>query len=246
MGRASGIPSISPCTPVGSAAVRRPLPFGPESAPDGPVREALDLARRAHEGEKHAQGALLTRLDRPLRTTLHRLLGADDDLDDLLQDVWIQILRSLPSYRGQAQLLVWAERIAVRTTFRYLRSRQRRTSEAASSSPSRPSNRYLAPRLALADFVDFEPNAEAREALRHLQALLDGLKPRCRAAFILFALDGKSLREIAARTCSSLPATKSRIIRARRRIATAAHADEALGEYVMHVPRPNRATGTSD
>jgi RNA polymerase sigma-70 factor, ECF subfamily len=240
MGRAL---ALSTCTPGGGAAARPPLTVQPEPETNGAAHEALDLARRAHAGEKHAQEALLTRLDRPLRTTLHRLLGPDDDVDDLLQDLWVQILRSLPSYRGQAPLLVWAERIAVRTTFRYLRARQRRTSEVRSpGSESQRSSRRRASR-APADGVNFEPNAEAREALRRLDALLEALKPRCRAAFILFALDGKSLREIAARTCSSLPATKSRIIRARRRIATAAHADEALGEYVVHVPRRHRGGG---
>jgi RNA polymerase sigma-70 factor, ECF subfamily len=228
--------------PVDSAGARQPpIEFDPVT--NGEAPEVVDLAHRAHRGEKGAQDAILTCLELPLRTTLHRLLGSEDDLEDLLQDVWVQVFRSLPSYRGQAQLLAWAERIAVRTTFRSLRARLRRK-DVPISDLSRCDGRGLVPHSSVTDGGDPEPNADAREALRRLHAILDNLKPRYRVAFILFEFDGKSLREVAATTDASLPATKSRIIRARRRIARAARADKLLQEYVATSRSRNGASGT--
>jgi DNA-directed RNA polymerase specialized sigma24 family protein len=115
-----------------------------------------------------------------------------------------------------------------------LRTRLRRKAIASSSSWQRQQD-VLDSRSSAGS--DPEPNADAREAVRRLQALLDNLKPLYRIAFVSFELDGKSLREVAARTGSSLPATKSRIIRARRRIAKVARTDELLGEYIANSRR---------
>jgi RNA polymerase sigma-70 factor (ECF subfamily) len=191
----------------------------------------VELAQQAHQREKSAEGVVLASLELPLRTTLHRLLGSDHDIDDLLQDVWAQVFRSLPSYRGRAELVSWAERIAVRTTLRYLQ-RQSRQIDAPFSSSSQRDGEGLGSFSGAARAALPEPNADAREALRRLLAILAALPPRYRVAFILYEFEGKSLRDIATTMGSSLPATKSRILRARRRIAKSAQVDELLRPYV--------------
>jgi RNA polymerase sigma-70 factor (ECF subfamily) len=44
-----------------------------------------------------------------------------DQAEDVAQDVWIQIFRALPSYRGDAQFSTWVHRIAVNRTLNALR-----------------------------------------------------------------------------------------------------------------------------
>ena len=100
--------------PAGGGAARSSPPSDAGPGANGTDLEALDWARRAHDGEKHAQGVILARLDPPLRTTLQRLIGGEDDFEDLLQDVWLQVFRSLPSYRGQSELSSWAEGVLMR------------------------------------------------------------------------------------------------------------------------------------
>jgi RNA polymerase sigma-70 factor (ECF subfamily) len=246
MGRSDAIPSMSTCA-VGTPT--RPDTGVPDREPaesadltfDAAASEAMSLVARAHGGERKAQSLLLAKLGQPLRNIVQRLLDSEDELEDVLQDVWMQVFRSLPSYRGQAQLLLWAERIAVRTTFRHLRAKLRMSEVPA----SRPAQRGCGGIESYSGAgAGAEPNADAREALRRLHAVLDNLKPPYRAAFILFQLDGKSLREVAATTDASLPATKSRIIRARHRIAKAARADKLLEPYIATARPRTGAKGT--
>ena len=55
------------------------------------------------------------------------LTGSHDDTDDLLQDIFIKIWRSLPDFRGDAQLYTWIFRIATNETLNFLRKRNLRT-----------------------------------------------------------------------------------------------------------------------
>jgi len=57
---------------------------------------------------------------------VRRLVGGDPDLAaDIAQEVWIQIFRALPSYRGDSQFSTWAHRIAVNRTLNALRKTRR-------------------------------------------------------------------------------------------------------------------------
>jgi RNA polymerase sigma factor (sigma-70 family) len=77
-----------------------------------------------------------------------------------------------------------------------------------------------------------EDRAFRREAVRRLYAELDRLEPRQRLAFTLFAIDGRSLREIAAIMDSTLTTAKLRTWRARRALAKRAQKDPLLSEYL--------------
>jgi RNA polymerase sigma-70 factor (ECF subfamily) len=227
--------------PVGGAVARRASPIEFEPVANGAGQRAADLAQRADE--KNARGVILATLEHPLRATLHRFLGSDDDFEDLLQDVWMQIFRSLASYRGEAELVAWAERVAIRTTLRYLHGKSRKMDVPHSSLSRRGGGLD-----SLSDADDAaapESTADTREALRRLHAIITNLKPRYRTAFILFEFEGKSLREVAAMMDSGLPATKSRIIRARLQIAKAARADKLLRQFAATWRATNGALGTT-
>src|SRR5947209_18989881 len=82
--------------------------------------------RRAIEGDEAALRALWTRHAPHIDLVVRRLVGHDDDLAaDIAQEVWIQIFRALPSYRGDSQFGTWAHRIAVNRTLNALRKTRR-------------------------------------------------------------------------------------------------------------------------
>src|SRR5262249_39848229 len=80
------------------------------------------LIRRAIAGDEGALRALWTRHAPHIDVVVRRLVGSDVDLAaDIAQEVWIQIFRALPSYRGDSQFSTWAHRIAVNRTLNALR-----------------------------------------------------------------------------------------------------------------------------
>src|SRR5437764_12357955 len=86
----------------------------------------LATIRRAINGDETALRALWTRHAPHIDLVVRRLVGGDADLAaDVAQEVWIQIFRALPSYRGDSQFSTWAHRIAVNRTLNALRKTRR-------------------------------------------------------------------------------------------------------------------------
>src|SRR5438270_12356666 len=84
------------------------------------------LIRRAISGDEAALRALWTRHAPHIDMVVRRLVGNDQDLAaDIAQEVWIQIFRALPSYRGDSQFGTWAHRIAVNRSLNALRKTRR-------------------------------------------------------------------------------------------------------------------------
>src|SRR5437764_13985098 len=87
------------------------------------------IIRRALDGDEGALRALWTRHAPHIDMVVRRLVGGDTDLAaDIAQEVWIQIFRALPSFRGDAQFGTWAHRIAVNRTLNALRRTKRMAS----------------------------------------------------------------------------------------------------------------------
>lgn len=185
----------------------------------------LSLARRCVSGDRAAQRELFMRERRRLHATLFRVLGSNVDIEDLLQETFIEAFRSLPGFRGDARLATWLDRIAVRVAYAHLTSGRRR-----------------AVRLeAVPEVATDAPSAEqrllTREAARRLYQVLDQLEPKQRIAFSLHAIDGRPLGAVAEIMSATLVATKTRVWRARRFVEKRARRDPLLaGFFAPEVP----------
>jgi RNA polymerase sigma-70 factor (ECF subfamily) len=193
-----------------------PLKLVPRTEPadDG------ELIAACIAGDKTAQRTLFRREYPRVHATVYRILGSTRDVDDLVQETFIAMFRALPAFRGESRLSTWIDRIAVRGVFHHLR-----TKKAAST-------------IALDAIADVDgggrvdDQAHARDGLRRLYAALAHLTPEARTAYALFAIDGRSIAEIAQITGSTKIATKTRIWRARREVERRAAADPVLAEIV--------------
>src|SRR5437762_12856467 len=86
----------------------------------------LPIIRRAISGDEGALRALWTRHAPHIDMVVRRLVGGDPDIAaDIAQEVWIQIFRALPTYRGALQFGTWAHRIAGHRTLNALRKTRR-------------------------------------------------------------------------------------------------------------------------
>lgn len=177
------------------------------------------LAHRVASGERYAQHELFRTLKLSVHATLYRILGSNEHMEDLVQDSFIEIFRSIGGYRGEARLTTWADRIAARVAFHYLKRR----------GSSRDQER--AP-VQLHVVGSPEDHAHHREGLRRFYALLRRMKPEHQIALALFLVDGRSLEEVAVITGVTLVAVKNRVSRARSKLWQAARRDQLLIEYL--------------
>jgi RNA polymerase sigma-70 factor (ECF subfamily) len=181
--------------------------------------ETAALIERAIRGEAAAFRALFHAHVARVHRLVHRLVGPRGDLEDLVQTVFVEGFRSLPSFRGEALFATWLGRIAVRTALRAAR---------------RPTLRLVPLEEAEAEAAGTagpERTVEAREALGRLDALLSRLSPKRRAAFVLHVLEGYPIEEVAALLGAGVSAVKVRIHDARREIERHARADACFAPF---------------
>ena len=160
--------------------------------------------QRAISGDQAAMRALWTRHAPHIDVVVRRLVGHDPDLAaDVAQEVWIQIFRALPSFRGDAQFGTWAHRIAVNRTLNALR-RTKRTSaievEVTDESAS------------------VEPEAERALLAASIEEAANKLSPGARTVFLLHDVEGYTHEEIAAELGITAGGSKSQLFKARAKL----------------------------
>ena len=185
-------------------AIALPLPAAARAAAyDERVREASDesLARRAARGDERAFEELVVRHQDRLYTLALRVTLSEADAYDCVQEGLVAAWRALPRFRGDARFSTWMHRIVVRKAYDAI-DRRRRLAE-----PS--------------DSVDVAVPAPAVEERLDLDAALAALDPDFRVVIVACDIVGMSMDEAA--ELLDLPAgtVKSRLFRARGRLAAA-------------------------
>lgn len=179
---------------------------------------------RAQAGDREALGELFVRHAQAVRRLLAGVIGSTNELEDLVQDVFIQVFKSLPSFRGDARFSTWLHQVTMYAAYNHLR---------------RPRRVTLAEPEELAAACVEEEAAPARlhdrEAMRRLHAILATIKPKKRIAFILFAVEGYSIGEVSEMVGAPVPTVKSRVWFARRELRKKARRDPYLGQLLAEL-----------
>jgi len=186
----------------------------------------VELAKRCVSGDVQAQMEIFRREKHRVHATLYRILGSNAEIDDLIQDTFIEIFRSLSTFRGDALLSTWIDRIAVRVAFAYI-ARRKPDTVRLSLVPEAPSSDANA-----------EDRATAREATRRLYAILDRIEPNQRIAYTLHVIDGRPLAQVARIMNASAVTTKVRAWRAARTVEKRARQDPLLASFVASKEEP--------
>jgi RNA polymerase sigma-70 factor (ECF subfamily) len=147
-----------------------------------------------------------------------RLAGPGFDIDDIVHDVFLVVLRRLPEFRGDAQVSTWLHEITVRVVQTHRRRRRRRAwlwpfaaLRTADGGVPDPPDEGMTPLESL----------ERRQATALLYRILDQLDDKYRTAVVLYELEGLPCREIATLTGTSLANTWARVSRGRERLIEA-------------------------
>lgn len=188
-------PGLAACARL--KCVREPSSTSGSSAV--PSDAALVVAARANE--VWAKEALFRRHAGLVNGLAFRVMGRDEDLDDLVQDVFTEAWRSLGRLSDPQAFSSWISAIVVRTAHKILR--RRRVMRALG--------------LRGADPVDFDavvsPSAppDIQVELRSVYRLVEKLPPTTRVAFVLRRIDAMPLEDIASAIGVSLATVKRRI-----------------------------------
>lgn len=94
------------------------------------VDQETHLVERARAGDDAALSALVDPLRQPLFSYIYRLVTQRQDAEDLLQDVLLRVLESLPGFRGEARFKTWLFGIATHICLDHVRLKRRWRIEA--------------------------------------------------------------------------------------------------------------------
>ena len=160
--------------------------------------------QRAVAGDEVAMRALWTRHAPHVDVVVRRLVGHDADLAaDIAQEVWIQIFRALPSFRGDAQFGTWAHRIAVNRTLNALRRTKRLAAIEVEVQD---------------DSASVEPEAERALLAASIEEAAARLSPGARTVFLLHDVEGFTHEEIATQLGITAGGSKSQLFKARAKL----------------------------
>jgi RNA polymerase sigma-70 factor (ECF subfamily) len=164
------------------------------------------LIQRALQGDEAAMRALWARHAPHIDAVVRRLVGNDLDIAaDVAQEVWIQIFRALPQYRGDSQFSTWAHRIAVNRTLNALR-RTKRLAKIETEVEE--------------DTAIVEQDPERSFMMATIENAAAKLSPGARAVFLLHDVEGYTHEEIAERLGITSGGSKSQLFKARAKLRT--------------------------
>ena len=171
--------------------------------------DADGLVRRAAAGDPEAFRGLFVRHKSDVARLVYRMLNAPADLDDVMQEVFVQVFRSLKDFRGQAKFSTWLHRVTVNVVLMHRRSAR-----------SRPILTEEMPGELVADDGQTLPDedVERRERMRAFQRLLARLADKKRIVFVLHELEGMSPAEIADVVGAPVLTVRTRLFYARREL----------------------------
>jgi RNA polymerase sigma-70 factor (ECF subfamily) len=144
-----------------------------------------------------------------------RLLGNAADAEDVTQDVFLQVIRKLPTFRGEAAFSTWLYRVTVNAALAYRRKRALREG-ASLPEPLEDFHEDGNHRAPVRRWMS-RPNHQAldREAHQLIEEAIAGLPEIYRDVYVLADVEERPNAEVAEMLGLSVAAVKSRLHRAR-------------------------------
>ena len=186
-----------------------------ESAKIAPeeIHPDVALVARAKDGDASAFEQLVRQYDRQIFRVAQHITQNREDAEDITQDVFFKAYTKLDQFQGNSKFSTWLVRIAVNESL--MRLRKRKTSKTVSMDEDVHTDEGSIPR----DFAEWRPNPEQQynqaELGDILRKTIQGLPPGFRTVFTLRDIENLSTEETAEALGLSVPAVKSRLLRAR-------------------------------
>jgi RNA polymerase sigma-70 factor, ECF subfamily len=175
--------------------------------------DELALVEAAKKGDIAAFEELVKRYDRNVFRIAQHITQNREDAEDVVQDAFLKAYGNLSQFQGQSKFYTWLVRIAVNEAL--MKLRRRRPERTVSLDQDVETDEDTIPR----EVADWSPNPEQQynqaELRELLQRTIQGLPAGFRTVFVLRDVEGLSTEETAEALGLSIPAVKSRLLRAR-------------------------------
>ena len=204
------------------------------AATSGTVRmkeeQTHDVVARAQKGDEAAFQSLFREHRETVARIVHRVMGPSSELDDVVQEVFVQVFRSIGSFRGDSKFTTWLYRLTANVTKMHLRKKKSRPRFAEVS----------AERLMEGESTDDPRESVAcKERVAALYRLVDGLSEKKREVLVLHDFEGWNATRIAEAVGIPVLTVRTRLFYARKELYAALADDEVLAPLVkslMHLP----------
>jgi RNA polymerase sigma-70 factor, ECF subfamily len=178
-----------------------------------PVDDELELVAKARQGDTASFSVLLRRYEGKIFRLAMNITQNREDAEDVLQESFLKAYEHLDQFLGNSKFYTWIVRIAVNQAL--MKLRKRRSDRAVSLDEQIDTGEDTVVR----EIAAWDPDPEQRYSQEELHTILseviDELAPIYRTVFTLRDVDGLSTEETAEALDLSVPAVKSRLLRAR-------------------------------
>jgi len=164
------------------------------------------LVTRCRRGERAAQSEFYQRYRDDVTRTLYRVLGPHADLEDAVQDVFIEVFRSIERFRGESKITTWLYRVCCNVGLQRLRKVKRRPEGYASARDHDDLPHEETPLRAL----------EHKDSCRVVYEVLQTIAPKKRMVFVLHEIMGMNAKEIAEIVGANVMTVRTRLHYARK------------------------------
>src|SRR5579871_3105725 len=177
------------------------------------VFDESSLVARARAGDAGAFNQLVSHYSRKIYRLAKHITQSDEDAEDVLQETFMKAFEHLGDFQGQSKFYTWIVRIAVNESLMKLRKRKSDRTVPLDE-PVDTGDDTMVREIAV-----WEENPEQKYSREELGKILDeaveSLRPAFRTVFVLRDIEELSTEETAEALGISIPAVKSRLLRAR-------------------------------
>src|SRR5258707_294647 len=171
------------------------------------------LVERVRQGDVSAFDTLVRKYERQVFRIAQHITQNREDAEDVMQDAFLKAYEKLEQFQENSKFYTWLVRIAVNESL--MRLRKRRTGKMVSIDEDIETDEGSVPRELADSAPDPEQNSTQSELAEILRKTIQGLPQGFRIVFVLRDVEGLSTEETAETLSLSIPAVKSRLLRAR-------------------------------
>jgi len=182
----------------------------PAPVPLRPGRSDAELIAAVLKGDIASFEPLVAKYSPRLFATARRYARREDEVEDVVQEIWSKAFQKLSTFRGDAPFEHWLMRMAVRTCYDFLRHHQRNRENTFTELTTEEDD-WLERIMSAPEQVSDRSDA-ARQLVQKLLAMLS---PQARLVIQLLEIEDWTVKEISNLTGWSVPLVKVRAFRAR-------------------------------
>jgi RNA polymerase sigma factor (sigma-70 family) len=231
--RLSLVPSTSVSGPP-AASSRTPAHAGRLVLVSG-LYDVDEVVRRAQRGEAAAFTELFRRHRGDVSRLVFRMLGPTADAEDVVQEVFLQVHRSLGEFRGQAKFTTWLHRVTVNVVLMVRRAARSRPVFAGEPVADQEPDKGILP----------DEDAARHARIAAFRRLLDRLPEKKRTVFVLHEIEGLSPAEISEMVDAPVLTVRTRLFYARRELAEMMRDEPALAQLTEELAGAARSAQRS-